>query len=385
MKIIHSSNVFASCYGGGIQEVVANLVKSQRADASDVSLIYPAVLEGVRSDSPDVASVEFPNLLRSPAKFLWALYSLLSAYERGSFIVVHQHGVFTRMSVVASALCAKLELPLVVQPHGLLEPIRLRKGFIKKQLALWTYEHVHLRLANALIACSRAEAVSLQKKFPAKEIFVIPNGVSDDFFTEIPERSPTPEKKKLLFFSQLIPVKGIERLLEAVAAVGPNFTKHWNLELAGYGEEKYLTKLRTLVNKLDLDSIVTFSGPAYGADRIKLIDSCDAFILPTYNENFGIVIAEAMARGKLVITTKGAPWPDIADFDTGFWVDNTVEGLKSSLMALSSLTLDELMEKGVNGRRVCEQKYRWKAIRKPYHDLYQYLLGEAERPNFLHS
>jgi glycosyltransferase involved in cell wall biosynthesis len=261
----------------------------------------------------------------------------------------------------------------------------LRKGFIKKQLALWTYENVHLRLANALIACSRAEAVSLQRRFPAKEIAVIPNGVSDDFFATIPERSTKSEKKKLLFFSQLIPVKGIERLLEAVAAVGPDFTQHWNLELAGYGEKKYLTKLRTLVNKLDLELIVTFTGPAYGAERIKLIDSCDAFILPTYNENFGIVVAEAMARGKLVITTKGAPWSDITDFDTGFWVDNTVEGLKSSLIALSSLTLDELTQKGVNGRRVCEQKYRWDAIRKSYNDLYQYVLGEAGRPHFLHS
>jgi glycosyltransferase involved in cell wall biosynthesis len=145
-----------------------------------------------------------------------------------------------------------------------------------------------------------------------------------------------------------------------------------------------------------------FTGPLYGAEKLQALASADLFVLPTRSENFGIAVAEALAAGVPVITTKGAPWAELAGTsedrgrktenggatanDTngardqaspdsltafsltaasgrcGWWIDVGVDPLVDALREAMSLTEDERHAMGENGRRLVESKYRWETV-----------------------
>ena len=71
----------------------------------------------------------------------------------------------------------------------------------------------------------------------------------------------------------------------------------WNLIIAGSGEKTYLNKLKDLAVSLNISENIFFEGPIYGSQKVNIISSSDLFVLPTFSENFGIVIAESLSRG----------------------------------------------------------------------------------------
>ena len=105
----------------------------------------------------------------------------------------------------------------------------------------------------------------------------------------------------------------------------------WNLIIAGSGEKTYLNKLKDLAVSLNISENIFFEGPIYGSQKVNIISSSDLFVLPTFSENFGIVIAESLSRGVPVITTKAAPWKILNERNCGLWVDNTSEGIYKGL------------------------------------------------------
>jgi glycosyltransferase involved in cell wall biosynthesis len=107
------------------------------------------------------------------------------------------------------------------------------------------------------------------------------------------------------------------------------------------------------------------------------------FVLPTYTECFGIVVAEALACGTPVITTKGAPWSELLIRNAGWWIEIGVEPLVSALNEALRLTHAERRVMGANGRQLIEENYSIVNVGKKMIHLYKWLLHEAERPDFV--
>ena len=97
----------------------------------------------------------------------------------------------------------------------------------------------------------------------------------------------------------------------AINSIGIEQFSHWEFTIAGYENRSYKKLLLKMIDQLGLGDIVSFIGPKFGQDKIDEFDSADIMILPSFNENFGIVVAEALARGLPVITTKGTPWEEL--------------------------------------------------------------------------
>ena len=104
--------------------------------------------------------------------------------------------------------------------------------------------------------------------------------------------------------------KGIENLLRATAALKDRLNGY-TITIAGMGEETYIQQLKETAKSYGIGHIVRFAGPVFGADKWTLYRNADFFVLPTFSENFGIVVAEALASGTPVITTEGAPWQEL--------------------------------------------------------------------------
>ncbi len=243
---------------------------------------------------------------------------------------------------------------VVLSPHGMLEPwIMARHYWTKKVPALWLFQKQAVCKADYLHATAESEKENLLKLGYNNKIAVVANGVDVE---QIAIKTSWKRNKKILFLSRIHVKKGIEILLEAVACLKKQLADY-TIYIAGEGEKEYINQLTQKVHQIGLSEMVVFCGGVYGKQKWALFKEADLFVLPTYSENFGIVVAEALACGTPVITTKGTPWEELETEHCGWWIKI---GVKPTLNALTEfLQTDEskLQKMGLNGRKLVNDKY----------------------------
>jgi glycosyltransferase involved in cell wall biosynthesis len=146
-----------------------------------------------------------------------------------------------------------------------------------------------------------------------------------------------------------------------------------------------MNSLIALVQTLNLSDEIQFIGPKYGPEKIDEYQNADLFVLPTHSENFGMVIAEALASGLPVITTKGTPWGEIITHNCGWWISLNVDNLVSTLENVMSLSDIERIQMGLRGRSLIEEKYSINAVAEKMSLLYKWLLKGGPIPNFVYN
>ena len=382
MNILHLSNVIGESIGGGVHEVVSNLYKYQKQMNHQPHIWYPG--EKKYSDS-----IRLDNNIKNLETFGNFKYGIIKDLfktipnEINKFDIIHQHGIWKPISLYSKRIRKKSKIKSVIQPHGYLEPFRLNISKYKKLLVYNLFERSNLNQTNALIACAYDEAYKLKKLFPKKDIAVVPNGISLDFFNAKNDKPIIKEKMRMLFLSQIIPIKGLERFLRIIYEIGIKKFKDWEFLIAGYEDKDHTVFLKKLVLELNLREFVKFVGPKLGNEKLRIFDSTDLFVLPTYNENYGIVVAEALARGIPVLTTKGTPWEELNTYNCGFWVDNDDNGIKNALYAILSMPLKNLKAMGKRGKKLIQKKYLWSETTKKTIHLYEWLVSGGEKPDFI--
>ena len=113
-----------------------------------------------------------------------------------------------------------------------------------------------------------------------------------------------------------------------------------------------------------------FTGALNDDAKWDAYDRADLFVLPTYSENFGIVVAEALWAGVPVVTTKGTPWSELEEYKCGKWIDLPDGGstpltwnvLDDALVSVMLMSDAERGEVGKRGRKLVEEKYTWEAV-----------------------
>lgn len=183
------------------------------------------------------------------------------------------------------------------------------------------------------------------------------------------------KEKENLILIQSPRKKGIEFLLEAVAIVKEQLTDY-TINIAGEGDADYIASLKNKAKELGIEKLINFRGGVYGEEKWKLFREADVFVLPTYSENFGIVVGEALACGTPVITTKGTPWEELNTEHCGWWTEIGTEATKEALLSFLNISTCELQEMGYNGRKLIENKYSTKKIAHDMLLLYKKQLDE---------
>ena len=291
-------------------------------------------------------------------------------------IVIHDHGIWLLSNHFTASFARNYSLPLVITPHGMLEPWSLGHSRLKKKIAMMLYQNRDLKSSVALHVTSYEEYLNVRRLGFNQPIALIPNAVN------FPNLANTHHSAKIgktmLFLSRIHPKKGVQELIQAWARVRP---PGWNLVIAGPDEGGHTNLIKKKIAQSGLESSVSVFGPAYGKEKELLFLSANIFILPTYSENFGLVIAEALSYGLPVITTKGTPWESLIRSKSGWWIDFGVDELAKTIEIATSLSNDELMRMGSCGAEMVRSNYNWDIVTQDLLNVYSWLLGHAAQPS----
>lgn len=294
--------------------------------------------------------------------------------------VLHDHGIWRATNHEAACIAESIKVPLVISPRGMLEPWALRYKAWKKKLAWFLYQHRDLRRATLLHATAFMEADNLRAIGLRQPIAVIPNGVPIPVACR--EQVSHQGKRRALFLSRIHLKKGIPNLLHAWRQVNP---KDWELIIAGPDEGNHLRDLHSLCRQLGIAQSVKFMGPVYGVAKWDLYRSADVFVLPTFSENFGVVVAEALATGVPVITTKGTPWKELEKFGCGWWIEIGVEPLVEALQTATGMNDEDRADMGLRGRSLIKDCYGWAHVAGQMKAAYAWICGQGEKPVNVHD
>jgi glycosyltransferase involved in cell wall biosynthesis len=238
--------------------------------------------------------------------------------------VVHLHGLWQPSFVAAARRCREQHVPYIVSPHGMLEPWAWRHKWWKKWPYYLAVEKRLLRGAAALLATGDQEAARLRDRLPGQRVETLPLGLTGqarpDYEAARARLGWMSEERVLLFLSRLHPKKGLELLLEALASLRADAPLR--LVVVGDGGADYVQSLKALAERLASRlPRIDWIGPVWGEKRWPYFQGADLFCLPTYSENFGLAVLEALQVGTPVLTTRTTPWGSRLEPPRGFICD----------------------------------------------------------------
>jgi len=259
--------------------------------------------------------------------------------------VLHSHGLWDMLNHSGLFAARKTCIPTVLSLHGMLLPWARRHKKLRKDIAWQFYQRRDLVQADAVHVTSRAEADTISGVIPSECVHTIPFGVSLSRVAAPP--LPDNTNRTLLFLGRLHPVKNLEALIRAFMIAAPEQSR---LRLIGPDESNHKATLLALIDTLNAGERISISGPSYGAAKEAAIVQADGIILPSFTENFGAVVAEALAFGRPVISSTGAPWEILRIERCGWWVGPDVNSLAQAIGSFYSTSRDDLRAMGERGR-----------------------------------
>jgi glycosyltransferase involved in cell wall biosynthesis len=280
--------------------------------------------------------------------------------------LLHIHALWEEIQHQASRLARKFNKPYIIRPCGMLDPWSLSQNLLVKKLYLMVRMRRDLNCAAALHFTTGAErdlTEPLRLKAPA---IVEPNGLDVREFDPLPpaenfrQRIPQfRDRRIVLFLSRVHPKKGLDLLIPAFARA-----KRENavLVIAGPDDDGYGTTVRDMVTREGLINDVAFTGMLRGAVRVEAMAAADLFVLPSYQENFGIAVVEALACGcPVIISDQVNIHAEVSQANVGAVVPMDVAQLSEQItrwLADDSLRADAAKR----GREFALKRFAWEQI-----------------------
>jgi len=352
MRVLHTIASLEPDTGGPARSV-PNLAMALRREGLSVALWTPNAQEQAWLEPLVEAGIEIHSGDLS---------------ELPAFDLIHDHGVWLHNNRRVAAHAKAHGIARIVSPRGMLEPWALNHKKWKKRLAWWLYQRADLRSATALHATAQSEAEQLRKLGFKQRIILAPNGVDEVKAEALKVECPTGQPDSLsiqdsprtaLFLSRIHPKKGLPLLVNAWSRLRP---QGWRMRIVGPDEGGHRREVENLVAQAGLAEEWVFEGALDGEAKWSRYREADLFILPTYSENFGICVAEALASGIPVITTTGTPWDGLTEHRCGWWVSPDAEALAEALNAAMATSPEELRAMGERGKAWMSRDFSWSSI-----------------------
>lgn len=298
---------------------------------------------------------------------------------RGSrpYDVVHVNGLWMMPGIYGASAAAQRRIPLVYAPRGSLSRVAMATGSRLKPLFWRLLQRRALERARLFHATSAAEAEDIRNMGFLQPIATIPNGIDvPDIRRQLPQTG-----RRLLYLGRIHPIKGLPMLLEAWRGLAARHPE-WNLDIVGPGEPAHVREVRQLAASLGL-ARVTFSDAAFGPEKWRRYASADLFVLPSHSENFGMTVAESLACGTPVVTTRGTPWAEVVNEGCGWWCEVGCAPLHDALTGAMSTRRETLESMGEHGRRWMRREFSWDGIAARTLQGYRWICSGGNQPAWI--
>lgn len=383
IKVLHTIASLVPETGGPARSVtgLCNTLADRNIEVQLASLdLGKQFAAPMRPASRQVTTTLVPRQVALGLRQIWVpqfQQTLSSLVSRGEIQIIHDHGLWEPSNQAAAQTAVKYNLPLIISPRGTLEPWARRQKFVKKQVAWYLYQRRNLARATVLHATSVAEAEHLRQLNLRQPIALIPNGLELPAMPAAKSNKPTLGMKTILFLSRIHPVKGLLNLVEAMRLAQ---LQGWRVVIAGPDSNGHQAEVQAAIHAAGLDSLFTFVGAVDDHAKWALYQQADLFVQPSFSENFGISIAEALASGVPAIATQATPWAELEKHQCGWWVSVGAEPLAQALREATQLDDSCRQQMGQNGRLLIEKKYTWPAIAEQMTAVYRWILQKDSKP-----
>ncbi|MBE9201466.1 MULTISPECIES: hormogonium polysaccharide biosynthesis glycosyltransferase HpsP [unclassified Nodularia (in: cyanobacteria)] len=297
--------------------------------------------------------------------------------------LAHIHALFSPVSSAAARVCHQQKLPYILRPLGTLDPADLRKKKQLKQIYAGLIERRNLADAAAIHFTSEQEAKISERFGVITRDLVIPLGVIP------PEKIANqenlvrnklgipPDSPLVLFMSRIDQKKGLDLLIPALEQLLESEC-NFHFVLAGTNSQDpdYEQKIKAQIANSLLRSQTTITGFVSGELKASLLQAADLFVLPSYYENFGIAVAEAMVAGiPVVISDQVHIWQQVRDSKSG-WVGATEVEAFVELIREALQNPQECQQRGINAQKYALEYFSWSAIARQIIQAYQKIITD---------
>lgn len=305
--------------------------------------------------------------------------------QKADIVVIN--GIMTYPMTVAGTISKNLGKPYVISLRGGLLPYHMTIKPLRKKLFLRMFVRDILHQASAIHVTSKQEYQCVAKLGLKTPVTIIPNGANlppDNIDSlQLPSiiESFHNGQRVVLFMGRISPIKGLDILVKSWAdLVKERKYSDVRLIVAGPDERGYTEKLKITARKLGVESKILFPGMMDGESKWALYKYADIFILPSYGENFGHVVAEALGCETPAIATTSTPWEKLKTYNAGRWVEPRQQSLTAALRELLDMPRENLERMGKCGRKLIEEQYSWNLITKKLINLYQCIVENKSIP-----
>lgn len=364
MKIVYFLGSFYPAQCGGPNNTIFWQAKELVRNGVDVTVVttdFGLSKEHIKQYSIDIdglsdidgVKVYFCKSYRSSVLSYKVILKFYKMLKDSSFVNITS---FFYLPSMVAALCSRVKnIPFTFSPRGELEPNALVYNWPQKRIYMAIFQRVFNK-SDFVMVTSEQERDFVKKHFVGKPIEVVPNYLPMGGWNRI-ERVDLDLRVGVLYLGRLHPKKAIEKLIEAYSNLADVVREKHPLIIAGIGENSYVLSLQKLCEKLEVSDHVSFLGEVVGEEKEKLYHSSKVLVLPSYSENFGNVVVEALRNSLPVIASKHTPWQRLIQVGAGYWIDNDIRSIEESLVDIDRMDGDKYYRMSKKAFELAQNEY----------------------------
>lgn len=395
MKIISVIENISDEYGGPANSL-PNLLEALRKKMGIKSVIY-SVSSGGDEKNQFIERFSIPWYkckLTGPNKIKFSAelrIKLNSELCNGN--IIFSNNLWNYPAFLSSSIAKTKSIRHVVSIRGSLYPWSLSQGKLRKKIAWFLFQKKSLQSASLVHVTCADEYNAVRELGITSPIAIVPHGINYDDYQKLPPKQVCfehlnlcKEKKYVLFMSRLHKKKGLDILLDVWVELVKYFP-NWCLLVAGPDYSNYTQKINAIVSKNRIPDNIKVLGMLTGYDKQAVLGASNIFTLPSYTENFGVVIGEAMAAGLPTITTTGVPWSEINSWNCGQQIELSNENLFNSMKSIMGQDDNSLNIMSKNAKSLIKNNYSWSTQAEKFGQALNYVVHSEPAPGvvFLQS
>lgn len=373
---------------GGVCESSHGLTRALAKAGVTVDVVTSDATMGSRIPFGDFAEVEEPNLRIFPFTYLASEKSCFSYHaicvlhkQVPKSDLVHVNGIFTHPVTLGAWFARRRHKPHLIATRNGLDPWLFNIRRLKKKMGFKLYVQRDLEGADCIHTTALQEVKACRAFGLNGPFTIIPNGIDPLQYQHLPAPDVAEKqwpqlhgKTVVLFLSRQSPQKGLDLLISGWGEVRQRHPEAL-LVIAGPDYMGFSSKVQRWAHRSAYPGSILFVGGVWREDKLALYSRADLFVLPSYSENFGNVIAEALVCGTPVVTTQATPWKDIQKMNCGRWVPVNRQAIMKAIGELISMSDDDRLEMGLRGKKLIMENFTWDIAARKMMTVYSALIS----------